>query len=241
MFTHVSNDGPRVDLEDPSFEWCDREYWSDEATPFDHDGDGQPEIALKRRKRFWWDVSVYTLKGGRVTVYPPSSKLPIHEVTDVDGDDRPDLLLALELGDALSACAEEVEYDTTAYTPTFLAHSLPDGTFSTQDDAARKHIQRTCPVLPDQPMSVEDYFCSRVWGRPTESLLAHLKKTQIPERCHEDASGVGTSGTGRTQKGRVEGPVDLLQAAARIEPLTRLSQDRHDRPDAGVAEPRDGP
>lgn len=223
-FIYIYDNGTRLEFSE-EFRWCNPEFFQHDATVFDYDGDGREEIALGRNERFWHDHSVYSVKSDRIQLYPPSRNLPVSQVKDVDNDGRPDLLLAVALGEGGPVCDyEEIEHDATVHSPEFLAHSLPDGTFSTRDTVAQEFIRKgRCTELPTAPVSIDDYVCARVWGRSTKRLLAYLNKTQTPERCHRDENGREIPDRrSKAQKALREGPMELLKAAARIVPYTRL-------------------
>lgn len=223
-FTYIYDNGTRLDFSE-ELRWCNPEFFQQDATVFDYDGDGREEIALGRVERFWRDHSVYTARSDRIRLYPPTQNLPISQIKDVDSDGRPDLLLTLALGLGGPVCDyEEIEHDATVHSPEFLAHSLPDGTFSTRDAVAQDFIRKSrCTELPTAPVSIDDYVCARVWGRSTKSLLAYLSKTQMPERCHRDENGREIPDRrSKSRKALREGPLNLLKAAARIIPYTRL-------------------
>jgi hypothetical protein len=105
---------------------------------FDYDGDGRSELLLPVRQfehssegpRRLWVLHVTT--DGRIVDFTPQLKTPIW-AEDVDGDGRPDLLL--DPDDTV------IEGSYPAHSSVLnqgwkLAHSLPDGTFSTTDSVA---------------------------------------------------------------------------------------------------------
>jgi hypothetical protein len=129
---------------------------------FDWDGDGEDEIVIGR----WTSVFVWTFKRGHIVAYPPASSLAVEEVSDVDGDGRPDLLVR-PFGDAPTALQ-------------FVAHSLPDGTFTLHDAVAVKQAQTVCPADPqitlnsDEESLANDIACALVWGRDPKALGKEL-------------------------------------------------------------------
>lgn len=146
----------------------------------DYDGDGTPEVILRRDE--WDDESgtdraykVYTLRGGEVRPYAPTSELwDIGGVVDADRDGRPDLVRASPWRRS-GACGY---MGSTFEGPGLLAHSLPDGTFSTTDEVARAWTLSRCvrdhgpaPALPD----VLDVACARLRGASAESVIASLR------------------------------------------------------------------
>ena len=113
---------------------------------FDYDGDGTPEVAVYE-SRFDHTrspqvrLTLWTYQGGKVKPYPPSASLPAVGIRDVDEDGRPDLLLDTrdeELCDPPGPGLNCIPGAHTSLRPDAIAHSLPDGTFSTSDAVATK-------------------------------------------------------------------------------------------------------
>jgi hypothetical protein len=95
---------------------------------FDYDHDGVPEALVAHPLATITQFRTGPLGAG-LDVYKPATGLIIGGFEDVDGDGRPDLEIANPYGgDAM-----------------FLAHSLPDGTFSQKDDVAKGFAARHCP------------------------------------------------------------------------------------------------
>jgi hypothetical protein len=104
---------------------------------FDYDGDGIPELLLhsinsfhtgspKRRLTVW----KYTPKG--VVRYRAAEGLAAIDIEDADDDGRPDLVLDTGVTREGSEQASSLVPDSWK-----LAHSLPDGSFSTTDAVAK--------------------------------------------------------------------------------------------------------
>jgi len=126
------------------------EHWSTQNTfalraLSDYDGDGSPEILLEHsieahsagtRTR----ASIWTMHAG-IERYAPAEKIDIAGTEDVDGDGRIDLLTRGPFG----AVEADEGYMSADITPAiFVAHALPDGTFSTDDRVVRAYARDHC-------------------------------------------------------------------------------------------------
>ncbi len=152
----------------------------------DYDGDGTPEVILRGEDReseagAHRTFTIQTLRAGEVQPYAPASGLEnVEGVVDADRDGRPDLLLPSPwhrdgicgyMGSSIDG-------------PTRLAHSLPDGTFSTADEVARAWMLSRCvreelgyiPALP----AVLDVACARLHGASAETVIASLR-ARVPD------------------------------------------------------------
>jgi hypothetical protein len=92
---------------------------------------------------------------------------------DETGDGRPDLFRA----DGLSGteqCGSGFPGDGEALS--FMAHSLPDGTFSTTDAAARAYAKKLCPVRPARLTDFSSVLCTRLWGGVEAQLELQVRK-----------------------------------------------------------------
>jgi hypothetical protein len=109
---------------------------------FDYDGDGRPELLLPVRQyehasdgsRRLWVLTV--ADDGRITEYCPELTNPVW-AEDVDGDERPDLMLD---PDNTLMDSEYPRHTSLMPEGWRLAHSLPDGTFSTSDAVATSFV-----------------------------------------------------------------------------------------------------
>lgn len=105
---------------------------------FDYDGDGRSELLLPVRQyehasegpRRLWVLTV--TDDGRIVEYAPELK-PVVWAEDVDGDGRPDLMLD---PDDTQASAAYPAHSSVVRAGWRLAHSLPNGSFSTTDAVA---------------------------------------------------------------------------------------------------------
>ncbi len=70
--------------------------------------------------------------------------------------------------------------------PRFFAHSFPDGTFKSDDGAARGALKRSCSKKPDSVIALGEgganaartatnVACARVWGTPSETIVSELE------------------------------------------------------------------
>ena len=111
---------------------------------FDYDGDGTPEVAVYE-SRFDHTrspqvrLALWTSRGGQVKPYAPAISLPAVGARDVDEDGRPDLLIDTrdeELCESPGPGLDCIPGAHTSLGPDAVAHSLPDGGFSTTDAVA---------------------------------------------------------------------------------------------------------
>ena len=118
---------------------------------YDYDGDGASELLLMESSHYGGEEhnyhrTLYTFKDGEILQYEPTKKLDIRDVVDADRDGRPDLVTPGPFIVTGPCGLDGHDYRG----PLQLAHSLPDGTFS-QDDAAAKEAVR----VPCGPMQRE--------------------------------------------------------------------------------------
>ena len=153
---------------------------------FDWDHDGRPEVVV--RADVWEHEgasesarTIFSARDGAVVAYGPAANFNgrILGVEDADGDGRGDLVLPtawrFDDGCGMAGIAHEG--------PTLLAHSLPDGGFSTRDAAARAWVTGACEQLSsagELPQSFADrdvwrVVCARVWGASPEHIIAALR------------------------------------------------------------------
>jgi hypothetical protein len=111
---------------------------TDVFAAWDFDGDGVGEVLLVTAS--YWSIDGvphsgndgFRLHGGTIVSWDPVPGSSIVDLADVDGDGRPDLVLDGRPGVVT------------------IAHSLPGGRFSTDDDVARAVLRASCarPVPP---------------------------------------------------------------------------------------------
>jgi hypothetical protein len=143
-----------------------------EPVVFDWDGDGEPELYLEiheegdegHRAR---QIEILTFRDGAVALYDPASGLDVDGIDDVDHDGRPDLVVFAGYGDALEACFSGFPWDHPP--PRFVAHALPDGSFSLEDGAAQAYARSWCPRPPRAVTDSASALCARLWaGKPAD-------------------------------------------------------------------------
>jgi hypothetical protein len=144
--------------------------------------------------------------------YAPARGLRIDELHDVDGDGRPDAVVAIDLGGfkGCDFCA------SSSLEERFAAHALRDGTFSLTDEVAKQYVRARCSSKPSPPfirrgeISSQTIACARIWGVPRKALLARLH-AECASHAH-DAE-------------QCQGPcryLGMMEAMAALEPPTRL-------------------
>jgi hypothetical protein len=92
--------------------------------------------------------------------------------------------------------------------PTFIAHALPNGAFSADDDEARAYAKRECPAPPAAIQSFRDVSCARLWGRSREELERLLRARFVTWDCAAELAG-------RAQNPRAREDYELMLSAAK--------------------------
>jgi hypothetical protein len=187
-----------------------------DAQVFDFDGDGVPELFFTLVMQGLEDRIVrrafLTVRGGQIVPYAPAQHLRIDALRDVDGDGRPDAIVAVDLG-FFKGCDWCSGDDLTE---TFSAHALGDGNFSFTDEVSKRYVRQRCPTKPRPPfvrggeIRPEEIACARIWGTPRATLLARLRAECAP---HPDDAAL------------CQGPCRYLEWAelmATLQPPTRL-------------------
>lgn len=170
----------------------------------DWNGDGAPEVRVTidvrqhEAERSGYD-GVLSADALAIGPYAPAMRFwprslhDVPEIRDVDADGRLDLVYFpyRARGESVFGFA----LDTSEAKLAFLAHALPDGSFATDDAAARAFAQRACPIAPSglvlgdgtkDPFAVgRRVACARVWGVTPADLARPLK-----ESCPKMAAGV---------------------------------------------------
>jgi hypothetical protein len=157
---------------------------------FDFDNDGVPELfsVVPANIRTYAPASriFVRFKKGAISAYPTGTSGVVDEVVDVDGDGRPDLKVAFELG-ARTACQPGEEGPLKVE---LVAHGLKDGTFTLDDPMTWAAASRSCPAMPSsdamfvnsmppsppdpRDLSMAYVSCSRLRGKPAEALITEL-------------------------------------------------------------------
>lgn len=149
----------------------------------DWDGDGLPELVLAwvgrvagRAPRSW--VHTYAVHDGAIGPYGPAPD-PLLSVADFDGDGRLDV--EVESGFSVSTRCEGPVVDYPG--PRRFARSLPDGTFTALDPAARAFVRRECAPDPAAPLlsrddarSVVRIACARWNGAEPADVAARVTR-----------------------------------------------------------------
>jgi len=158
----------------------------------DYDGDGVPELWVRTDEDgveggHFSSSWILTVHDGKIAEYPPAKSLGVIGAPfDADGDGRLDLPVSLGLGTVEDACMGK-----PSWTPAdLLAHSLPDGKFSTHDAVARAHAKRWCAAAPARVASREDALCARLWAAPADvpTIRARIAAC-VPWDCAAEAAG----------------------------------------------------
>lgn len=116
---------------------------------FDYDGDGRGEVVLVMDFDGEGDnstlFSIYSAQGDAIVPYAPANGLEIEAFEDFDRDGRPDLVVPVHRAQTSNVGISGMH---TLFPG--LAHSLPGGAFSRDDDVARAFTAKHCAALPQQ-------------------------------------------------------------------------------------------
>ena len=163
--------------------FADEDKSSVVAAHIDYDGDGRDELVLEDHE---WsnggggESNAEVLRATPSAIEPYPVGFEFDGVVDADHDGRPDLVRARYF-EAPVACMGL--FPTFHYGVPLLVHSLPNGTFSMSDEAARKWAKQKCPT-PSPPQSddgEEPYraaSCRRIWGESVASITKGLSTTE---------------------------------------------------------------
>lgn len=157
-------------------------------TASDLDGDRLPELAVVATtidhgvNRHDVDVEVYTAADRRVGLFEPTRAMNLLDVVDADDDGRADFLIPAPYTWSEGAeCGHTVIREPLS----LLAHSLPQGGFSTTDAVAARYLRAVCPGPDADPVPPRTgdgvdpagvgVICRRLWGASPEEALAPLQ------------------------------------------------------------------
>jgi hypothetical protein len=164
---------------------------------FDFDGDGEDEFIVTGQAHVSegsdyafgqvWAVAQKGSPARAIVEYDLRGTFHVfYAVVDFDGDGRPDLVThrPYEGPSTRNSCSSNPRTD---YGPPLLAHSLRDGTFSSDDAVARSFARRACPFKPtsllDAPTAahrsddhaLDNVVCARLWGVSEPDVLKSIK------------------------------------------------------------------
>jgi hypothetical protein len=153
----------------------------------DFDGDGEPEVKLTNE--YSWEGSdqsylgILSARGGTIhtLITPPDGAT----VEDVDGDGRKDVVYPVWASG--SSCGSGFPKREPALS--LLQHTLPDGTRSEDDAAAKAYARKQCPAAPAAIASPHDAACARLWGVAEAEVVRRIALTCAKSACPDDAPG----------------------------------------------------
>lgn len=171
------------------------------AFVYDWDGDGEPELFLRRSRAFLAcgreaevaeeRADVWTFHSRRTELYEPARRVAGESgplaVGDEDGDGRPDLRVEGPFRATVPLPCGAAGGAAVLAGHGWMARSLRGGEFSLTDDVARSEHRHACPgpppsvVLPSpKPALVlgaaaRSIACARAWGVSGEKLREELE------------------------------------------------------------------
>ena len=161
----------------------------------DYDGDGIPELWVRTDEDgveggHFSQTWILTVHDDKVDEYAPSKKLTgdVGTPTDVDGDGRLDMPVSLGLAEADSGYCFGKSTGIPAH---LLAHSLADGTFSTDDAVAVAYAERQCPRPPVAVTTAAEAVCAVLWTAPADlpALRARVAASCVEWDCGLEYAG----------------------------------------------------
>ncbi|MFO0661959.1 MAG: hypothetical protein U0165_19320 [Polyangiaceae bacterium] len=149
---------------------------------FDYDGDGIPEALFVQKGDVnegadWQKGYLLTYKNGKVQPYTAKGleEVNLSGMLDADGDGRMDLVSPSPFMGTVDGMA----FDYAVEGPALLLHSLPDGSFSRNDAAAKNHAKKACPSKPEKvtPPLLNNGICAYLWGVPATQIQEQIDST----------------------------------------------------------------
>ncbi len=166
---------------------------------FDNDNISEFFVKVTRADKVGGDI-IYgffnKFSGTRIEDYAPAKDLPVDELRDVDLDGRTDLILAYPVTGApvIKRCAlGRNHYGHLRY----LAHTLPDGHFTLNDQAAIDFAKKECPQRPSLELPepahpaelLQAVRCLRTWGVEPEQILVQIRRVCGKESARDSCTG----------------------------------------------------
>lgn len=162
----------------------------DNVQTTDLNEDGDPEIVFTvthfTEGYNPWKTEILTVETDSIVRYQPLPDMVIERLEDWDGDGRLDLRVFPYWRNFLNCGLSGSDPESG---PDFLAHALPEGAFSFNDDVAREFALSWCPGPTDMEIphprelnasEVRRIVCARMWGQAPETVLEPLV-----DRCSE--------------------------------------------------------
>jgi len=212
---------------------------------FDWDGDGDEEVLLlsssSGHETGSSQMGLFTFKQGAIVPYAPARGLDVQTVKDVDGDGRPDLLTSGPYDDVTSDMGGGF-FEVRLLEGLFVAHSLPDGTFSLGDPVARRSVARWCTSsvrlvfqpeggssdasVTEAPLDedavrkrvAQSVVCARIRGRSAASVAAAIR-TGCPRDAQNEGEAPDAAPLGEGQRPYCYERARMLAWAAQEPPL----------------------
>jgi hypothetical protein len=150
---------------------------------WDIDGDGVLEA--------FWHASFYnegetdrwsallTRRAGTIAPWPLPDVGRLVEMSDRTGDGRPDAVYELLVHSTQCASGFGIEHETVE----IVAEALPDGSFSLETPAARRHLRSQCPVAPTRLDSPRAVVCARLHGADSANVRRRIQRQYAPFDC----------------------------------------------------------
>jgi len=187
---------------------------------YDFDRDGEPEVHVGASygHEGVYDRSddLFTFKDGKLERYAPAAAFGFEAMKDVTGDGVPELLMSESLSGGES-CGSGFPADGSGLT--FIAHALPDGSFSSDDAAARAFAKERCSTEPAALTSLSDVLCARLWGAESATLEKQVRARFLPWDCDAELAG-------RPQNPKASESYDLMLSATKARVPFTLGQRR---------------
>jgi hypothetical protein len=187
--------------EGTGFAWGIYSMTTPNARYFDYDGDGVDELVLTVNLEGHESepgslVRIFTFKNGKIDELDIPTELAANELRDVDGDNRPDLILDSPFSTSIP-CTLSAEL----HGPALIAHALPNGTFSINDSVALDYLKKQCPSKPTLkkvPTNNIDAYgklllqsaCALFWGAAPSAVHKQILSPPKGEGCRYEDNDV---------------------------------------------------
>ncbi|MGZ6068699.1 MAG: FG-GAP repeat domain-containing protein [Polyangiales bacterium] len=153
-----------------------------EISQYDYDGDGRDELLVRTtsndEKGHRSLDRMEVLRAGTKGVEPYPVPFDYTDMTDADGDGRPDLV---DIGFFTTRAECGFEKIWFMHGPPLLIHTLPNHTFSMADETARAWAVGQCPTLPAPPfVDAKSAVCARLWGKSAKDVVDLARIPNVP-------------------------------------------------------------
>jgi hypothetical protein len=154
----------------------------------DQDGDGVPELGLVANHYVegtsWRASAIYRVRRGSLEMQTPS----FDSASDFDGDGRLDLVTH-DWHDVGESCGSGFPVEVAG--AKYLGHAKQDGSYSFDDEVARKFSLAECPAGATTFEGFKSIWCGKLWGKTNSELQAMWAGHCVEDPCAGEDGGQG--------------------------------------------------